>query len=50
MKRVKDLEATVAQQLGVSMLYTNAQLQLQPDYMHFLQRLADGAVAKGPVE
>lgn len=49
-RRVKDLEATVAQRLGVSMLYTGTQLQLQPDYMHFLQRLADAAASQGPVK
>ncbi|DBA76668.1 hypothetical protein WJX79_007357 [Trebouxia sp. C0005] len=46
--RVKDLEATVAQRVGVSMLYTSQQLQLQPEYIHFLERIADGAATAGP--
>ncbi len=49
MSRVKDLEATVAQRVGVSMLYTSEQLQLQPKYIHFLERIADGAATAGPV-
>ncbi len=49
MSRVKDLEATVAQRAGVSMLYTSEQLQMQPQYIHFLERIVDGAATAGPV-
>ena len=49
MSRVKDLEATVAQRAGVNMLYTSEQLQLQPKYIHFLERIADAAATVGPI-
>ena len=49
MSRVKDLEATVAQRVGVNMLYTSEQLQVQPKYIHFLECIADGAATAGPV-
>ena len=48
-RRVRDLEASVAQRVGVSMVYTSSQLQLQPSYLHFLERLADGAATQGTV-
>ncbi|KAL3142705.1 hypothetical protein ABBQ38_003006 [Trebouxia sp. C0009 RCD-2024] len=48
-RRIRDLEATAAQRVGVSMVYTTSQLQQQPAYLHFLQRLADGAATQGPV-
>ena len=48
-RRVRDLEATVAQRVGVSMVYTTTQLQLDPTYSHFLQRIADGAAMQGTV-
>ena len=48
-RRIKELEATVAERVGVSMLYTAAQLQMQPAYIQFLERLADGAATRGPV-
>ncbi len=48
-RQVKDLEVAVAQRVGVSMLYTTPQLQMQAVYMEFLQRLADGAATRGPV-
>ena len=48
-RRVRDLEAAVAQQVGVSMVYSSSQLQLQPCYLHFLERLADGAATQGTV-
>ena len=47
MQRIRNLEASVAQQMGVSMLYTNSQLQMQPPYTHFLQRLASEASSRG---
>ena len=47
MRRIRDLEATVAQGVGVSMVYTTSQLQQQPTYLHFLERLADGAATQG---
>lgn len=46
---MKELQATVAQRVGVNMLYTSEQLQLQPVYIHFLERIADGAATAGPV-
>ena len=46
-KRMTDLEATVAQQVGVSMLYSSDQLRMQPKYMQFLERIADGAATAG---
>lgn len=45
--RIRDLEATVAQRVGISMLYTSSHLQMQPSYLHFLERLADGAATQG---
>lgn len=45
-RRVRDLEATVAQRVGVSMLYTSTQLQMQPTYLQFLERLADEATSQ----
>lgn len=49
MNRVKDLEGTVAQHVGVSMLYCSDQLRMQPNYMQFLERIADGAATAGAV-
>lgn len=49
MKRISALETTVAQRVGVSMVYSTTQLQLQPAYLHFLEQLADGAATRGSV-
>lgn len=43
------METAVAQRLGVSMMYSSSQLQLRPSYLHFLERLADGAAMQGTV-
>ena len=43
------MEAAVAQRVGVKMLYSSSQLQLQPSYLHFLERLANGAATQGIV-
>lgn len=48
-RRVRDLEAAVAQRVGVSMVYSSSQLQLQSSYLHFLERLASGAATQGTV-
>ena len=47
MQRIRNLEASVAQQMGVSMLYTNSKLQVQPQYTHLLERLANEATTRG---
>ena len=49
MQRLRTLEARVAQQVGVSMLYSASQLQAQPHYTHFLERLAAEAASRGPL-
>ena len=44
---MRQWEACVAQQIRVSMLHTNSQLQMQPHYARFLQRLAAEAASRG---
>ena len=48
-RRVRDLETSVAQRVGVIMLYTSPQLQMQATYLQFLEQLASGAASRGPI-